>query len=143
MAYAAGGGAGAAAAARAAAIAKAINEFAESSDSELIQSIGQFVRAGYKFKTPDMPKDKGMEAVLTALIAESRRAAKIVNRISPEESDSYRKYLVAIAQRTAESSKEGGFLGIGAVRVSEREEAALKKLTAALAVDFSEENGDE
>lgn len=126
-----------------AAIAKAINEFAESSDAELIQSIGQFVRAGYKFKTPDMPKDKGMEAVLTALIAECRRAAKIVNRVSPEESEAYREYLVAIAQRTAESSKEGGFLGIGAVRVSEQEATALKKLTEALAVEFTEEDGEE
>lgn len=126
-----------------AAIAKAINDFAESSDTELIQSIGQFIRAGYKFKTPDMPKDQGMDAALTALIAECRRAAKIVNRVSSEESDAYREYLVAVAQRTAESSKEGGFLGIGAVRVSEREEAALKKLTEALAVDFSEEEEDE
>jgi hypothetical protein len=126
-----------------AAIAKAINEFAVSSDTELIRAIGQFVRAGYKFKTPDMPKDQGMEAVLIALIAECRRAAKIVNRISPDESNAYREYLVAIAQQTAESSKEGGFLGIGAVRVSEQEEEALKKLREALAVEFSEENGDE
>lgn len=126
-----------------AAIAKAINEFSETSQSELIKGIGQFIRAGYKFKTPDMPKDQGMDAVLQALIAKCQRTAKIVNRVSPEESEVYRKFLIDVAQKTAESSKEGGFLGIGAVRVSEQEEAALEKLTAALEIESSSENEDE
>ena len=42
--------------------------------------------------------------------------------------------LMYLAQQTAEASKEGGFLGIGAVRVSDKEQAALDELAEVLGV---------
>jgi hypothetical protein len=41
---------------------------------------------------------------------------------------------MVLAQKTAEASKEGGFLGIGAVRVSGKEQAALDELAEILGV---------
>jgi hypothetical protein len=47
------------------------------------------------------------------------------HKAAPDESKAYKGWILAIAQATAEASREGGFLGVGAVRVSEKEEVAL------------------
>ncbi|MFN8556520.1 MAG: hypothetical protein U0531_03925 [Dehalococcoidia bacterium] len=69
-----------------------------------------------------------------ALIERCRQAADIVAGKAPGESESFRRWLVAIAWRTAEAAKEGGFLGIGGMRVSEGESAAIDDLAAALGI---------
>jgi hypothetical protein len=122
-----------------AAIAKAINAYGQSSDVELIRAIGQAVQGGGKFETPDVPKDQGMEGTLKRLVIECKKAADIVEAKSPDEAEAYSSYLVDIAQKTAESSKEGGFLGIGATRVSDKEKHALAKLAEALGVSLDDE----
>jgi hypothetical protein len=52
---------------------------------------------------------------------------------SPAELQSYKATILAVAQATAEASKEGGFLGIGGTLVSKDEQAALDAIKAALA----------
>jgi len=115
-----------------AAIAKAIAQAGQTSEVELIQSIAAASSGGKKYKTPDLPKDQGTDGALKVLIAECRRAARLVNEKSPAESEGYIQFLIEIAKTTAASSKEGGFLGIGATRVSEQEIAAVDRLTEAL-----------
>ena len=44
---------------------------------------------------------------------------------SPAEADAYRQMLVAVAEKAAEAAKEGGFLGFGGVRVSDREHSFI------------------
>lgn len=118
-----------------AAIARAILEAGQKSKVELIRAIGAASSSGHKYKTPDLPKDQGTDGALKILIAECQRAVKVVQEKSPEEADDYARYLLAIAQVTAQSSKEGGFLGIGATRVSEQETATLDRLAEALDLD--------
>jgi hypothetical protein len=48
------------------------------------------------------------------------------------EKAGFRTWLVGLAEATAEAGKEGGFLGIGAVRVSDQEKAALEQLKKTL-----------
>lgn len=115
-----------------AAIAEALKEFSETLESQLIREIGNAIQSGHRIKSPDIPKNQEPEAMITHLIGECRRAAKIVSAKSPEESLPYRQYLLEIAKVTAESSKEGGFLGFGATRVSEQEKAAIQQLADAL-----------
>jgi len=62
----------------------------------------------------------------------------LVSAKDPEDGDAYRKWLLYLADATAKGSKEGGFLGIGAVRVSDQEQAALDELAAALGVSLPE-----
>jgi hypothetical protein len=126
-----------------AAIARAIVEFGQNSEVELIQAIGAAVSGGYKVQTPEVPKDQGTQGALKALIAESFQAVKTIQEKSPEEAEAYARYLVDIAQVTADSSKEGGFLGIGATRVSDQEKAALQQLADALEIDATKPDGDE
>jgi Ni,Fe-hydrogenase I small subunit len=117
-----------------AAIAQAIVASGQTSQVELIQAIAAAGRGGQKYQTPDVPKDQGTEGAMKMLIAECRRAVKLVKEKSPDEAKDYAQYLVYIARVTAESSKEGGFLGIGATRVSEQESAAIDRLAEALGV---------
>jgi hypothetical protein len=56
------------------------------------------------------------------------------SKASVEESDSYKRWLMAVADKVAEASKEGGFLGFGGTRVSEGETAALSELASSLGV---------
>jgi len=64
-----------------------------------------------------------------------RALASLVDRkASKEEAEGVKRWLVAIAQRTAEAAKEGGFLGIGGTRVSETETVAIRDVARALGV---------
>ena len=118
-----------------AAIAQAIIKAGQTSDVEIIKSIAASSSKGQKYKTPDVPKDQGTEGAVKILVAECRKAARLVKEKSPDEAEDYTQYLLNIAKVTAESSKEGGFLGIGATRVSEQETAALERLAEALDLD--------
>jgi len=57
------------------------------------------------------------------------------SKASVEESDSYKGWLLAVAQKVAEASKEGSFLGFGGTRVNDSEAAALSEIAAALGRD--------
>ena len=52
----------------------------------------------------------------------------ITVRETPEEAATFRAWILQSAQDAANAAKEGGFLGIGAVRVSEGEEKMLAQL---------------
>ena len=82
-------------------------------------------------KDPQVLKGSFMDVILGA--------ADLVSGRSSEDGTAYRKWLFYLAQQTAEGSKEGGFLGIGAVRVSEKEKAMLAELSQALGVDAAAE----
>jgi hypothetical protein len=67
------------------------------------------------------------------ILGEIQKALDAVDaKGAPEERAGYRSWLMMLAQATAEAGKEGGFLGIGAVRVSDKEKAALDELRGAL-----------
>jgi hypothetical protein len=62
------------------------------------------------------------------------RRSRRLGRKAPGEAESSKRWLLGAAQRAAEAAKEGGFLGIGAVRVSEAERTALAEVAQALGV---------
>ena len=119
-----------------AAIATTINEFGQTSETELIREIGRSMSGENKPEKPELPTKEGPEAVLNALVKKCHGAALIVQDKSPEEAEAFNQFLMDVAKRTAESSKEGGFLGIGATRVSDKEESAIRLLADALGVEL-------
>jgi hypothetical protein len=63
-------------------------------------------------------------------------ATKVVARkASAAELDSYRKLLVNVARKTANAAKEGSFLGLGGVRVSEKEQTFINAISRAAGID--------
>jgi hypothetical protein len=59
-------------------------------------------------------------------------AAFVAEKATPEEAQAFRGWLVMAAQAAADAAKEGGFMGFGAVQVSEGEQAMLDQLRRAL-----------
>jgi hypothetical protein len=53
-------------------------------------------------------------------------------KASQEEIDAYRNFVMDVAEAAAKAHKEGGFIGIGGKEVSEKEQAALNEIQAAL-----------
>ena len=67
------------------------------------------------------------------VLAELRDVQGIVAaRATAEEAAAFGEWLVAVAQAAAEAAKDGGFLGFGAQQVSDREQAMLDQVRAAV-----------
>ena len=71
-------------------------------------------------------KTKGLEAL--------RQVGTLVDTKAPADAAAFKGWLRQISQQVAEAAKEGGFLGIGGVRVSDAEKATLAEIASALGV---------
>ena len=69
------------------------------------------------------------EAVLEELQAVQGIVAA---KSTPDETAAFGRWLVAAAQASADAAKDGGFMGFGARQVSEREQAMLDRVRAAV-----------
>jgi hypothetical protein len=61
-----------------------------------------------------------------------RQAGAVVDTKAPGDAAAFKGWLHQISQHVAEAATEGGFLGIGGVRVSESEKATLTEISSAL-----------
>jgi hypothetical protein len=61
-----------------------------------------------------------------------RQAAQLLDAKAPGDATAFKGWLRQISQHVAEAAKEGGFLGIGGVQVSEAEKATLTEMSSAL-----------
>src|SRR5262249_7656344 len=61
-----------------------------------------------------------------------RQAGAVLDAKAPGDAAAFKGWLRQISQHVAEAAKEGGFLGIGGVPVSEAEKATLTEISSAL-----------
>ncbi len=61
-----------------------------------------------------------------------KEGLEVVSQKSPGDVQAYRELVLNVAQKAAEASKEGGFLGIGGTLVSKEEEQAIASIKAVL-----------
>ena len=62
-----------------------------------------------------------------------RDATRIVGaKATPTETDSYKTFVMSVAQAVASAHKEGGFLGIGGKQITDAENQALDEISSAL-----------
>jgi len=77
-------------------------------------------------------RDEQLQSFKNKVLEQVSAASELVGRkASPDEADSYRRLLVDVATRAAEAAKEGGFLGFGGVRVSDKERAFMGEVSRA------------
>jgi hypothetical protein len=93
----------------------------------------EMVEKKEKLPPPALSKDPN-EARSQCLQA-CRDLAALLDQKAPDDAEGYKQWVYQAARRTSEASKEGGFLGIGGVRVSEAEVAALKQVAEALGIE--------
>lgn len=61
-----------------------------------------------------------------------RQVSAILDMKAPHDAVAFKAWLYGISQRVAEAATEGGFLGLGGVRVSDAEKATLADIAKAL-----------
>ena len=93
------------------------------SDEELLIAVSQDAQAHAK-EHANLRKELDLKASTARqqITDELTKVNEILTaKATPEEAAAFRQWLVDAAQKAAEAAKEGGFFGIGAVRVSEGE----------------------
>lgn len=109
--------------------------------TELVGSIVAEMKAmserGERMDAPDFGDEakKDPAAAKAALMAKVTAGTDAVAANGgADEAKAYKQWIMGVAQATAEASKEGGFMGIGGVRVSDDEKAALAELGASMGI---------
>jgi hypothetical protein len=74
-----------------------------------------------------------IDEIKSRTLEELRSTAKILDAVAPHDSLPFKNWLREIANLVAEAGTEGGFLGFGGEKVSEKERATLGEISAALA----------
>ena len=70
--------------------------------------------------------------VVQRSLANLKEVSAILNAKAPQDAAGFKAWLQTISKNVAEASSEGGFLGIGGVKVSEAEKATLADISKAL-----------
>src|SRR5262245_60765215 len=91
-------------------------------------------REGMEQAKPEEIKGMSPDKVRSHAVDALKNVAALVDRKAPGDAAEFKTWLQQVAQRVANASKEGGFLGIGGTLVSEQEQAALKDTASALGV---------
>jgi hypothetical protein len=105
------------------------------SQEELLAAVALDLQAMFQQKQNPARNFKPTSAATAgAEILDELRAvdAIVAERATPEETQAFRGWLVMAAQAAADAAKEGGFMGFGAVQVSEGEQAMLGQIRSAL-----------
>ncbi|MFC2037531.1 hypothetical protein ACFLYD_06155 [Chloroflexota bacterium] len=116
-----------------------VNAYQEQSVPEAAQELVGSLLADMKEKAEnkeqlpsDLSKDDA-EAMKAQILDEIRGVVGILEaKASPEEAAGFKQWLMSTAEAVAEASKEGGFLGIGGQRVTDKEKAAMAEIAATL-----------
>jgi hypothetical protein len=84
----------------------------------------------------DGTREQQLENFKAAALQQVSTAAELVARkATVAEAAAYRQMLVNIADTAAGAAKEGGFLGFGGVRVSDRERAFIAAVSRAVGIE--------
>jgi hypothetical protein len=77
-------------------------------------------------------REQQMHNLKNAVLERVKSAVALVAaKASPAEAEAYKQMLVSVAEQAADASKEGGFLGFGGVRVSDKEKAFIAEVKGA------------
>ena len=100
---------------------------------ELLVSVSQEILAMVKQKQNPLSEFKPDRSALAGkMILDELGAVNVIldAKATAAEADAFRRWLVAVATAAADAAKEGGFMGFGAVQVSEGEQRMMDELRA-------------
>ena len=75
-----------------------------------------------------------LDEIARRALAHLREVSEILDAKAPGDAAAFKAWLRGISQKVAEASKEGSFLGVGGVQVSDAEKATLADISKALGV---------
>lgn len=100
----------------------------------IVQAVIEELRSNPRAGQPTSRPKSVEEAKQSGIDGCRRVTALLASKASPGDADGFKKWLCALSQKVALASNEGGVFGIGGVKVSEAEQAALKDIEKALGV---------
>jgi hypothetical protein len=116
------------------AVSQTITESASGDAPEIVKALAEHVTSGGgRPELPDVPKNDRAQ-MKDGLLRIIKTAVAAVETKSPAEAAAFKTWLVSVATKVAQASKEGGFLGIGGTQVSTDEQEALRQLALTLGV---------
>ena len=89
-------------------------------------SVQEALRKGFAGAKPDEISRRALDHL--------REVSEILDAKSPGDAAAFKAWLRGISQKVAEASKEGSFLGVGGVQVSDAEKDTLADISKALGV---------
>lgn len=114
-----------------AATGRMILEAGSSAKTPLLMSLADDMKSSLAI--PKAPPGASPKSVQDAAAEILRRTAELLSKkATPEEATELKQWLATIAQKTAEATKEGGFLGFGGTLVSDEEKAAVARVNSTL-----------
>ena len=118
------------------AVSKAIADAGkESASNELISALVAATKSVKPEEMQPAPKFDTIEEARAYALDQVRQVAALVDQKAPaQEAQEFKQWLASIGQKVAEAAKEGGFLGLGGVQITEEEKTAVNELAAALGV---------
>jgi hypothetical protein len=75
---------------------------------------------------------KSIAEIKQRVMASLTRVGQILDSKAPEDATAFKTWLKHIAEKVAEASNEGGFLGFGGVKVTDAERASIDEVGRAL-----------
>lgn len=105
-------------------------------DEELLAEAARDVQAMTQRRESPLrgyrPTAEGGSAADQVLAELTAVHSMVAGKATPGEAAAFGAWLVASAQAAADAAKEGGFFGIGAQQVSDREQAMIERVRAAV-----------
>jgi hypothetical protein len=116
------------------AVVKFVTGSASEDRDDLVGEVAREVRALAEQRTNPVGDFKPRGALAgKQVVDELSRANEIVTaKVTPEEAEAFRAWILECAQRAADAAKEGGFMGFHAERVSQGEKDMLAQLESVL-----------
>lgn len=118
------------------AVADAISESEErAAKDSLISEVVANIIANAEDNERGQTEKISVSDVKERALANCREVANLLQaKVSVEEADDYKRWLLGVAQRVASAAKEGGIFGFGGAQVSKPEVATINEIAAALGV---------
>jgi hypothetical protein len=113
----------------------------QSSDIPLIRDLTsrvemQAAQSSLKDRFGTTRERPSKDAIQKLALDQARASIEILNgQAGNEEVDAYRKLLYGVAEKVANSSREGGFLGFGGKAVSDAEQSFLDQLQSTIQLE--------
>jgi hypothetical protein len=112
------------------AVTQLVGAARRSDPNQLIRELASMrnFQSGWRAGESRAERDQYEREALTAI----REATAIITARSPEDLEPFRGFLVTLAEAAANANVEGGFMGMGGVRVSDSELATIGRIKDAL-----------
>jgi hypothetical protein len=88
----------------------------------------------YRDKALAKLQGKKPDQLTQEMLEDTRKVVALLQQKAPDALDDYKKWSLDIAEKVANSAKEGAFLGFGGERVSANEKALIDNIKSALQI---------